>query len=104
MNKEELDTIIEDMIDMMEDGGMDTSYIGPNYQKAKDIAIDKIINYKKQIKEEWCTCEGEQDSKGLSEAIKCHETSNYVKNGLCPCGTYKHHYHGGICGKITQIG
>jgi len=44
MNKQEqIDKILEDMIDFMGDGGMDTSYGGANYKEAKKIAIEKII-------------------------------------------------------------
>ena len=39
-----LDMIIESMLNYMSDGGMDTSYSGHYYEKAKEQAIKEIIS------------------------------------------------------------
>lgn len=46
--------------------------------------------------EGWCEC------KVLAE--HCFKTSEFKNDEECNCGVIKHHYHGGVCGKITQIG
>lgn len=38
-----LDEILEEMLDDMTDGGMDTSYGGTNYHSAKKKAIAEIV-------------------------------------------------------------
>lgn len=46
----------------------------------------------------WCGCEGENKQ-------KCFEHATYVSDHECDkCPVEKHHYHGGVCGKIVQIG
>lgn len=46
----------------------------------------------------WCSCRGE------AEQEKCLLRSTYFENHACDCGVEHHHYHGGLCGGITQIG
>lgn len=45
----------------------------------------------------WCKCDE-------NSSDKCFTRSTYFGDGECDCGVEKHHYHGGVCGGITQIG
>jgi hypothetical protein len=48
--------------------------------------------------EAWCDCrEGEEQQ-------KCFDNAEFIPDGRCKCGIYKHHYHGGTCGKVVQVG
>ncbi len=54
-------------------------------------------SYEADSGEVWCDCP-EKDKE------RCSMGCEFRGNGECACGVYKHHYHGGVCGKITQIG
>lgn len=60
---------------------------------------EKAEHAKAMAEEVWCDCEGDEAKQ------KCFDTCEFmVENGECNCGVWKHHYHGGVCGKIVQIG
>ncbi len=63
---------------------------------------EKAEHKKAVAQEVWCDCE---ETGNASQAEKCFNTCEFmVDNGKCPCGVWKHHFHGGVCGKIVQIG